>query len=657
MKPKFLLFLAFLLPLAIFAQPCTVNDATGCVCEDGSTDCYLLPNIKLSYDLLVDPSANPESPGELRVSVSTPNVGHGPLRVIATNNLVCGVDTFFNSNITVCPDGSEPSQLVQQRIYKKEGNTMTYEDRWAGTMTYHPTHNHSHFDDWGVYSIRIPDPNEPNPLNWPMVGEGAKLGFCLMDYGSCEYYNGQCRDDNDNILTTDSPNYGLGGGQYSCGVTNQGISCGWTDIYYYYLDGMYITIPDGVCNGDYMIVVQVDPNDVLLEENEDDNIMVAPITLTQQTPPGSVPFEPVINTFGTTDICNGESVELTVSTPGTEYLWSNGATTRTITVSTAGTYTCTVTSPCGTATTPAVTVNVESCSCLHNYSFSALPVCSDEPILFEIEPGCVTDSTVVNQGIDLDLYMYAPGGVPGQAPAGYNPLAGTNGIDPAFPITNSDLTSLGGIGPYWNQAVCSDFETAGLTNNACLPETITYFWLPWDYTLDSDGNGQAGEYNNISPSACAELRYDVEIYPAPMFTIITDDGITCGIPTVELVAADGSVCETQIGPECSSDGDSFTTDFAMTPTGLALANAPGSCSIAENITIGCSSCVNCPISLSLIDTIPSGTHNADMWLDANGQVVNGSNVIIHSGGTILLYNGFEIESNADCSVEIEDCNQ
>ncbi len=283
MRLRLTILLSLLIPAIIFAQPCTVNDATGCVCEDGSTDCYLLPNIKLSYDLLVDASANPETPGLLRVSVSTPNVGHGPLRVIATNDLVCGVDTFFNSNITICPDGSDPSQLVKQRVYRKQGNTMTYEDRWAGTMTYHPSHGHSHFDDWGVYSIRVPDPNEPNPLNWEMVGQGAKLGFCLMDFGSCQYYNGHCRDDNDNIITTNTPNYGLGGGSYSCGVTNQGISVGWTDVYYQYLDGMYIDIPAGTCNGDYMVVVEVDPHNVLLEENEDDNIMVAPITLTQQT--------------------------------------------------------------------------------------------------------------------------------------------------------------------------------------------------------------------------------------------------------------------------------------------------------------------------------------------------------------------------------------
>jgi len=373
---KYFLFAILLItiPILTYAQPCTVNDATGCVCEDGSTDCLLLPNIKISYDVLADPQVNPEYDGVLRVSVSTPNVGHGPLRVLATNNFVCGTDTLWNSDITVCPDGSTPSQLVQQRIYKKEGNNMTYIDRWAGTMTYHPTHNHSHFDEWGIYTIRIPDPNEPDPLKWTIIGEGSKLGFCLMDYGSCQYYDGQCRDDNDNVLTTDAPNYGLGGGSYSCGTTNQGISAGWTDIYYYNLDGMFIDLPPGTCNGDYMMVVHVDPNNVLLEENEDDNVMVAPVTLTKQADPASVTPTTSISASGPTAICDGEQTELSVPRTGSAYLWSNGATTSTITVASPGTYTCEVTTPCGVAVSDAMVIE-EGADCgtgilLYNDNFN-----------------------------------------------------------------------------------------------------------------------------------------------------------------------------------------------------------------------------------------------------------------------------------------------
>ncbi len=350
----------FILPILLlstylFSQPCNLSDASGCDCKDGTNECDLLPNLKLSYDLLVDPNENFEYPGRYEVSVSTPNVGHGPLRVLATNYFLCGQDTIYNaSGLSSCPDGSVPRQLVKQRIYqKKASGSMDYYDRWAGSMTYHQTHGHMHFDDWGVYTLRIEQPGV-SPLNWPIIGDGAKLGFCIMDFGSCQYYNGQCRDDNDNILTTNSPNYGLGGGQYSCGLTNQGISAGWTDIYHYYLDGMYIEIPPGTCNGDYKIVVEVDPHNVLVEEDDTDNLMVADVTLTQQ----SSSIAPTITSNTSNQICAGESTELNVPLIGSDYLWSNGSTTYSITVTNPGNYTCTITTVCGPAISNAFTLSV-----------------------------------------------------------------------------------------------------------------------------------------------------------------------------------------------------------------------------------------------------------------------------------------------------------
>jgi len=106
-------------------------------------------------------------------------------------------------------------------------------------------------------------------------------------------------------------------------VTNQGITVGWTDIYYQYLDGMYITIPDGVCNGDYMIVVQVDPNNVLLEENENDNLMIAPITLTQQTNCPS---------------CAGLDLDINFDDTPTQNSWEITNASGNVVVSSGGTY-------------------------------------------------------------------------------------------------------------------------------------------------------------------------------------------------------------------------------------------------------------------------------------------------------------------------------
>ena len=368
MKNRILLLLAFILPAWALAQsPCTTTNASGCICEQqGQIDCDLLPDITVSGWAVLNYSGGPSeysqsgngaNDGRLRVTGSTPNIGLGSFTVGSVQQWVCGQDTFsdYNTALTFC---AVPQQLIKQKIYHKNGNSMSFSERWAGTMTYHPTHGHMHVDDWATFTLRIEDQNEPNPLNWPIVGDGSKLGFCLMDYGSCTTYNGHCRDSSNNILVNTSfPNYGLGGMQYNCSPVEQGISSGWTDIYSENLDGMWIDIPPGTCNGDYYIVMEVDPNNNFVESREDNNWAAVPFTLTKQTPMGQ--FVADISPSGPTNICAGDAVTL-AATMGTGYLWSNGDTTQTITVNSAGTYTCTVTAACGTDATDPVTVTVSN---------------------------------------------------------------------------------------------------------------------------------------------------------------------------------------------------------------------------------------------------------------------------------------------------------
>ena len=387
MKKLLLVLCIVQLTNSYFSQ-CTTTDATSCVCEDGSLNCLLLPDITASWKGISNggwteypqtgagtnyTGQGPDN-GRLRVTGSTPNIGHGSFTVRgqdANGNraFICGTDTFFNVSATgnfTCPNGvANPKQMLIQRIYKKDGNVMSYVDQWTGSMTYHPVHGHNHVDDWAVMTLRIPT-SDPNPLSWPIVGQGAKIGFCLMDYGQCgtgtgSTYYGHCRDENtvynqgNTMLNADFPNWNLGGGNYNCSVVEQGISSGWTDVYGKHLDGMWINVPPNTCNGDYYIVMEVDKNNYFTEEREDNNFTAVPVTLTMQQPANSGAI-PTISANGSNNLCSGSSVILT-ATAGTTFLWNTGETTQSITVSQAGNYTCTVTNYCGSATSNPFHVN------------------------------------------------------------------------------------------------------------------------------------------------------------------------------------------------------------------------------------------------------------------------------------------------------------
>ena len=101
-------FLLFLLNTFLVYSQCTINDATDCQCLDpNQTDCDLLPDIQVSWvglESVADGASeyaqngDGENNGRLRISVSTPNTGHGPLTVRGAGpngyrTFICGNDT------------------------------------------------------------------------------------------------------------------------------------------------------------------------------------------------------------------------------------------------------------------------------------------------------------------------------------------------------------------------------------------------------------------------------------------------------------------------------------------------------------------------------------------------------------------------------------
>ena len=354
MNKFYALFFAFFVGISFSYAQCTTENSIGCECKDSDEiACDLLPDITVSWqwgigdyeefppgeglrsgeinypDNWFEITPEVEAMGRIRVGARTPNIGSGPLNLRGADKdgyrwMICydsGVaDTFsvydpdWNEE-SYCPDGSAPKHISIQRVYQKKADgSMGFYEVMVGTMEYHPTHGHMHFNEWTIMSLRIPDPNNmENPLEWEIVGDGAKVGFCVMDLGNCSSENAGCRDDesvyNEGTLLSqdDFPNYGLGGGGYGCSPVSQGISVGYNDTYGSYLDGMFLNIPLGTCNGDYAVVLEVPQ--VMLEERLDNNFTWFPVTLTQQT---GVPNVPEITSSATNLVCEGDNISLSI---------------------------------------------------------------------------------------------------------------------------------------------------------------------------------------------------------------------------------------------------------------------------------------------------------------------------------------------------------
>lgn len=354
------------------------SNATSCSCASGGqTNCDLLPDIMINWYGLANTSAGPSeysqsatsNAGRLRVSGVTPNVGFGPLEVRGVRadgyrKFYCGteVDSVYSPSSNpnfVCPNGFNPKQILFQRIYHKNGNTMSFNEYERGTMTYHTSHSHYHVNGWTTMTLRLAQPGVSDPRLWPVLATGGKLGFCLTNLFTCGGSPNYCKDSpwynqGSNIPTSLwGANYGLGP-EPGCSDDVQSIVVGKGDIYDESLDGMWVNLLPGLCNGQYYIVAEADPANDFIESNETNNWTYVPVTLSQQSPANNGGTAN-IQCSGSTVIGAGQTRTLTAS-PGTAYNWSTGATSRSITVAAVGTYSCTVSCPCGSLSTPSLTL-------------------------------------------------------------------------------------------------------------------------------------------------------------------------------------------------------------------------------------------------------------------------------------------------------------
>lgn len=144
-------------------------------------------------------------------------------------------------------DSGSERQNVYQRVPLSDGGSY---DRLAGTFVWHPQHNHFHFEDYALYTLQ--------PADAPGASDrtSSKTTFCVMDTGKVDG------------RLPGAPRKAV---YATCGATVQGMSVGWGDTYGNALFGQSIDLT-GLPDGDYRLIIEIDPKRRLLEIDEGDNV-------------------------------------------------------------------------------------------------------------------------------------------------------------------------------------------------------------------------------------------------------------------------------------------------------------------------------------------------------------------------------------------------
>lgn len=198
------------------------------------------PNLKplpASNFSLVTTTTTAGTTKTLRFSTTSWNSGAGVLRLEAGS-----VET------------GSGKQQVWQRVFNSDGSSSLFS---AGWFQWHNGHNHFHFDDYAVYTLQ--------PVNAPggSLRKGSKTTFCVMDTTAI------------NLSLPGAPSQA---GYSTCGSQAQGMSVGWGDTYGSHLAGQELDFTDNP-DGIYQVQIEIDPNKVIVESNNNDNLSCALINV------------------------------------------------------------------------------------------------------------------------------------------------------------------------------------------------------------------------------------------------------------------------------------------------------------------------------------------------------------------------------------------
>jgi gliding motility-associated-like protein len=334
---------------------------------------------------------------------------------------------------------------------------------------------------------------------------------------------------------------------------------------------------------------------------------------------------PSISPSGATTFCQGGSVNLDAGTGYSAYHWNTGSTSQTITASTSGTYSVTVTSVTGCtsgSSSQVVTVNP-----LPSVSISGSPmtICNGSPSV-------LTASGATNYSWDNGLGAGNPKTVYPSSNTTYN-VTGTDG----YGCSNTSSVSIS-VNPSPTVSASSSPATIcnGATSSVSASGADTY---QWDNGLGS------GNPNTVIPSSTTTYH----VTGTNTYGCTSTSSATVYVnplPNIVASAAPPTICNGTSTTISASGGDSYIFDnglgsgnnFSVTPSSSTTYHVTGTdsngCQNTSSVTVNVNSLPivsassNTPVCSGSVLNLSANGGNTYNWSGPNGYTNSAQNPVI-----------------------------
>lgn len=374
---------------------------------------------------------------------------------------------------------------------------------------------------------------------------------------------------------------------------------------------------------------------------------------------------PVGTISGRTSICSGNSTTLTAS-GANSYTWSTGATTPTLTTSTAGTYTCTFRNSYGCTSTQNVTISVFAAPVISGTtaicSGNSTTLTASGADSYTWSTGATTPSITVTEGGTYTVTGTTTDGCEGSAgvtvSVGALPNIAISGNPSFCQGGNTVLTATGGNSYEWANGTSGNSLTVsapgtytvtgtnadGCSNTASIEVAMrpSYINMPVSAAIC-----QGTSYNAMGTTYSTAGTYHVAGTTLAGCDSIIDLTLTVNPLPTPSITGNTSICQGASTTLAALGGTSFLWNNGSSSQAISVSNA-GVYSVTVTDANGCTNNTSATVSVNPLPTVTIAGNTAicagnsttltasgaDSYQWSNGA--NGASITVTNGGTYTV---------------------